>query len=85
MPTAFRRHLGQRGSPVIGVMGELDALAGVSQKAVPYKEPVVEGGPGHGCGHNIHGTSGMAGAIAIKVAMEEEPRSGHGQVLRLPG
>ena len=70
MPTAFVATWGS-GKPVIGVMGELDALAGVSQKAVPYKEPVVEGGPGHGCGHNIHGTSGMAGAIAIKVAMEE--------------
>jgi aminobenzoyl-glutamate utilization protein B len=70
MPTAFVATWGS-GRPVIGVMGELDALAGVSQKAVPYKEPVVEGGPGHGCGHNIHGTSGMAGAIAIKREMEE--------------
>jgi len=70
MPTAFVATWGS-GKPVIGVMGELDALAGVSQKAVPYKEPVVEGGPGHGCGHNIHGTSGMAGAIAIKREMEE--------------
>jgi aminobenzoyl-glutamate utilization protein B len=75
MPTAFVATWGS-GKPVIGVMGELDALAGVSQKAVPYKDPVVEGGPGHGCGHNIHGTSGMAGAIAIKIAMEEK---------RLPG
>jgi aminobenzoyl-glutamate utilization protein B len=75
MPTAFVATWGS-GKPVIGVMGELDALAGVSQKAVPYKDPVVEGGPGHGCGHNIHGTSGMAGAIAIKTAMEEN---------RLPG
>jgi aminobenzoyl-glutamate utilization protein B len=71
MPTAFVATWGS-GKPVIGVMGELDALAGVSQKAVPYKDPVVEGGPGHGCGHNIHGTSGMAGAIAIKTAMEEK-------------
>ena len=70
MPTAFVATWGS-GKPVIGVMGELDALAGVSQKAIPYKEPVVEGGPGHGCGHNIHGTSGMAGAIAIKREMEE--------------
>ena len=71
MPTAFVASWGS-GKPVIGVMGELDALAGVSQKAVPYRDPVVEGGPGHGCGHNIHGTSGMAGAVAIKTAMEEE-------------
>jgi aminobenzoyl-glutamate utilization protein B len=75
MPTAFVATWGS-GKPVIGVMGELDALAGVSQKAVPYKDPVVEGGPGHGCGHNIHGTSGMAGAIAIKKAMEEKKLPG---------
>ena len=75
MPTAFVATWGS-GKPVIGVMGELDALAGVSQKAVPYKDPVVEGGPGHGCGHNIHGTSGMAGAIAIKTAMEEKKLPG---------
>jgi len=75
MPTAFVATWGS-GKPVIGVMGELDALAGVSQKAVPHKDPVVEGGPGHGCGHNIHGTSGMAGAIAIKTAMEEKKLPG---------
>ncbi len=69
MPTAFVASYGS-GRPVIGVMGEYDALTGLSQKAIPTKEPVVEGGPGHGCGHNIHGTSGMAGAIAAKVAME---------------
>jgi metal-dependent amidase/aminoacylase/carboxypeptidase family protein len=32
---------------------------------------LLRGAPGHGCGHNIHGTSGMAGAIAVKVALEE--------------
>jgi len=69
MPTAFVATYGS-GRPVIGVMGEYDALAGLSQKAVPRREPLVEGSPGHGCGHNIHGTSGMAGAIAAKVAME---------------
>jgi len=70
MPTAFVATWG-RGRPVIGVLGELDALPGISQKTVPHKEPLKEGAPGHGCGHNIHGTSGMAGAIATKVAMEE--------------
>jgi aminobenzoyl-glutamate utilization protein B len=69
MPTAFVATYGE-GKPVIGVMGEYDALPGLSQKAVPRKEPLVEGGAGHGCGHNIHGTSGMAGAVAAKVAME---------------
>jgi aminobenzoyl-glutamate utilization protein B len=69
MPSAFVGTWGS-GRPVIGVMGELDALAGISQKVSPYRDPVKEGGSGHGCGHNIHGTSGMAGAIAIKTEME---------------
>jgi len=69
MPTAFVATCGS-GRPAIGIMGEYDALGGVSQKVVPWKEPVVEGAPGHGCGHNIHGTSGMAAAVATKVAME---------------
>jgi len=70
MPTAFVATWGS-GHPVIGVLGELDALPGLSQKPVPHREPLVEGAPGHGCGHNIHGASGMAGAVAVKVAMEE--------------
>ena len=69
MPTAFVATYGA-GRPVIGVMGEYDALPGLSQKALPKREPLKEGAPGHGCGHNIHGTSGLAGAIAAKVAME---------------
>jgi aminobenzoyl-glutamate utilization protein B len=75
MPTAFVATWGS-GSPTIGVLGELDALAGISQKPVPYRDPVVEGAPGHGCGHNIHGTGGMAGAVAIKTAMEADDLPG---------
>jgi aminobenzoyl-glutamate utilization protein B len=70
MPTAFVASWGS-GKPVIGVMGEYDALPGISQKKVPKKDPLIEGAPGHGCGHNIHGVSGMAGAIAIRYAKEE--------------
>ena len=69
MPTAFVATWGS-GKPVIGIMGEYDALPGLSQKVVPWREPLKSGAPGHGCGHNIHGTSGMAAAIAVKVAME---------------
>jgi len=53
-------------------MGEYDALPGLSQKAVPWREPLKEGAPGHGCGHNIHGASGMAAAIAVRIAMEDQ-------------
>jgi aminobenzoyl-glutamate utilization protein B len=69
MPTAFVATWGS-GKPVIGIMGEFDALPGISQQTVPYKNPVEDGAPGHGCGHNIHGTSGIVGAIAIKTALE---------------
>jgi len=75
MPTAFLATWGS-GHPVVGVLGELDALPGLSQKPVPYREPLKEGAPGHGCGHNIHGTSGMAGAVAVKVALEESDLPG---------
>jgi aminobenzoyl-glutamate utilization protein B len=69
MPTAFLATWG-RGKPIIGIMGEYDALPGLSQEPVPYKAPLLDGTPGHGCGHNIHGVSGMAGAIAAKIGME---------------
>ena len=75
MPTAFVATWGE-GKPVIGIMGEYDALPGLSQKKVPQKETLEQGKPGHGCGHNIHGTSGMAAAIAVKKAMEKQNRKG---------
>jgi aminobenzoyl-glutamate utilization protein B len=65
MPTAFVATYGQ-GRPVIGVMGEYDALPGLSQKALPEKRPLVEGGAGHGCGHNLFGAGSLGAAIAIK-------------------
>jgi len=65
MPTAFIATWGE-GKPVIGFLGEYDALPGCSQKAIPVKEPVKEGAPGHGCGHNLLGVGGAAAAIAAK-------------------
>jgi len=70
MPTAFVATWGS-GKPIIGVMGEFDALPGISNKVVPEKVPLREGAPGHGCGHHIHGTSGIVGAIATRYAMEK--------------
>ncbi len=71
MPTAFVASFSQgTGGPVIGIVSEYDALPGLSQKAgVPYKDPLVPEGPGHGCGHNLIGASSAAAAIAIKEAM----------------
>ena len=64
-PTAFTATYGS-GSPVIAVLGEFDALPGLSQDAVPVRKPVVEGGAGHGCGHHLFGTASTAAAIALK-------------------
>ena len=49
MPTAFVASYGE-GPPVIGIMGEYDALPGISQKAQSTQEPLEEGAGGHGCG-----------------------------------
>src|SRR5688500_7762737 len=51
LPTAFIAEYGT-GKPIIGIMGEFDALPGISQKAQPVKEALVPGAGGHGCGHN---------------------------------
>jgi aminobenzoyl-glutamate utilization protein B len=68
MPTAFIASYGQ-GSPIIGILGEFDALPGISQKASPVKEPLEAGAPGHGCGHNLFGVASLSAAIAIKELM----------------
>ena len=65
IPTAFVATWG-KGAPVIAVIGEFDALPGLSQDAVPLRKPVVEGGPGHGCGHHLLGTAATAAAIAAR-------------------
>ena len=70
IPTAFTATYGS-GKPVISVLGEFDALPGISQKAQPEKEPLNEGAAGHGCGHNLFGTASLASAIAIKELMAQ--------------
>ncbi len=71
MPTCFVATWGE-GKPVIGFLGEYDALPGLSQKGrVARKEPLIDGAPGHGCGHNTMGTAAVAAAIATKKAMEK--------------
>ena len=69
MPTAFVASYGS-GKPVISVLGEFDALPGISQKAQPTKSPLNEGAAGHGCGHNLFGASSLGAAIAIKELIE---------------
>lgn len=70
MPTCFVATWGS-GKPVIGILGEFDALPGLSQKGLsPVQSPLVEGAPGHGCGHNMMGTAGVAAAIAVRKSLE---------------
>ncbi len=65
MPSAFVASYGE-GSPIIGILGEYDALPGLSQKVSPTKEPLQEGASGHGCGHNLFGSASLGAAVAIK-------------------
>lgn len=75
IPTAFVASYG-KGKPVIGVIGEYDALPGMSQEAVPERKPRVEGAPGQACGHHLFGTGSMAAAIAIKDWMKSNKIKG---------
>jgi aminobenzoyl-glutamate utilization protein B len=70
IPTAFVATYGS-GSPVIGILGEFDALPGLSQNKVPTKSPLHDGQPGHGCGHNLFGTASLGAAISIKEMIEQ--------------
>jgi aminobenzoyl-glutamate utilization protein B len=82
IPTAFVATFGN-GQPIIGVVGEFDALPGLSQEAfTPSRRPIVAEGPGHGCGHNLLGTGALAAAIAVKDWLVA---SGHHGTLRYYG
>jgi aminobenzoyl-glutamate utilization protein B len=74
-PTGFLATYGQ-GEPVIGILGEFDALPGLSQAATPDRNPVVAAGPGHGCGHNLLGSGAALAAVALKEYMERNHVAG---------
>ncbi|AFL50523.1 aminobenzoyl-glutamate utilization protein B [Sinorhizobium fredii] len=70
MPTAVMGEAGE-GGPVIAILGEFDALPGLSQHAgVAEERPLVAGGNGHGCGHNLLGAGSMMAATAVKDYLE---------------
>ena len=75
IPTAFVATWGE-GSPVIGIVGEFDALPGLSQDAQPVRKILVEGGPGHGCGHHLFGAAAAASAVAVTQWLEQSGRKG---------
>ena len=74
--TAFSGRFGH-GKPVVGILGEFDALSGLSQESESIeKVPVCEGEPGHGCGHNLLGAGSVAAAIAVKEYLEKNGKEG---------
>src|SRR5882762_2814361 len=75
MPTAFIATYGS-GKPVIGILGEYDALPGVAQEAVPELKPIAGQKAGHACGHHLFGTASSAAAIAVKEWLLANKKSG---------
>lgn len=83
--TAFIGSFGS-GKPVVAILGEFDALSGLSQnRGVASQDPVQEGGNGHGCGHNLLGTGSLAAAVALKQYMEEHQLPGTVRYYGCPG
>ncbi len=75
IPTAFVANYGA-GVPVIGILGEYDALPGISQDATPTRKPLIESGAGHACGHHLFGTASTAAAIAVKEWLDQSGTQG---------
>jgi aminobenzoyl-glutamate utilization protein B len=64
IPTALVATFG-KGTPVIGIMGEYDALPGLSQDALPFRKPRPVTTSGHGCGHHLFGVASMSACLAL--------------------
>ena len=83
--TAFKGTFGS-GKPVIGFLGEFDALSGLDQEAgATEKKQIHAGAPGHGCGHNMLGTASLSAAIGIKRYLEESKKPGTVVYFGCPG
>ncbi len=83
IPTAFIAEYGT-GTPVIGILAEFDALPGLSQNAIPVREPRVADGSGHACGHHLFGTASIAAAAAVKDWMDTSGLTGTIRVYGTP-
>ena len=75
MPTAFIAEYG-KGSPVIAILGEFDALPGISQSALPFKEKYKSNIAGHACGHHLFGAGSAWSAVTIKEWLSKNNKSG---------
>ena len=83
--TAFKGTYGS-GRPIIGILGEFDALSGLNQESgATVKHQLVDGASGHGCGHNMLGTASLSAAIGIKKYLEESGKPGTVVYFGCPG
>ena len=76
IPTAFVARAGSSDGPVIAILAEIDALPGMSQAAVPERQPIPNQIAGHACGHHLFGSGSVAAAIAIKNWLAETGTKG---------
>ncbi len=83
IPTAFIAEYGS-GYPIIAILAEFDALPGLSQKAIPTRDPLISGGSGHACGHHLFGTASVAAGIVIKSWMKNDKINGTLRVYGTP-
>ena len=81
IPTAFVATYGS-GKPVIGILGEYDALPGLATEAKPEFTPIAGQKGGHGCGHNLFGTASVAAATEVKNWLKS---SGHSGTVKIYG
>lgn len=81
IPTAFVATYGS-GKPVIGILGEYDALPGLATEAKPEFTPIAGQKGGHGCGHNLFGTASVAAAVEVKDWLKS---SGHAGMVKIYG
>ena len=83
IPTAFIAEYGS-GYPIIAILAEFDALPGLSQKAIPTRDPLISGGSGNACGHHLFGTASVAAGIVIKSWMKNDKINGTLRVYGTP-
>ena len=74
IPTAFVATFGRKG-PTIGILAEFDALPGLSQAAVPERQPRVAGAAGHACGHHLFGAASVTAALALADWLRAHPEN----------
>ena len=83
IPTAFVASAGS-GEPVIGILAEFDALPGLSQAAVPRREPLQQQQAGHACGHHLFGAASATAGVAVAEWLAQTGRTGTVRVYGTP-